>query len=184
MPADQAERRVVILSCSGSLRTYHRWIWGLGPVQRSVAFECASEQTQDFCRYGCRENKWNASASSAARHLPTIRESIVSSAVLLVNGRTNKQCCVKATVVQSRYSTTAQRLTGYKLVIVPGAQALLELYRKEGIMARITQPVDMHASTVETIFTQLVAMEEHLKYVTLPANDGAYWTIYPVVCSK
>ena len=57
MPSDHAERRDVILSCGGSMLTYRRWIWGLGPIQRSVAFECASEQTQDICRYACREDE-------------------------------------------------------------------------------------------------------------------------------
>ena len=57
MPAGQVDQRDVTLSCSGSLRTYHRWMWGLVPVQRSVEFECASEQTQDIYLYACRENK-------------------------------------------------------------------------------------------------------------------------------
>ena len=49
-------------------------------------------------------------------------------------------------------------------------------------MARITQPVDFHSSQVETIFTQLVAMEEHLRHVQVLGNDSAFWHVYPVVC--
>ena len=49
-------------------------------------------------------------------------------------------------------------------------------------MARILQPINLHACTVETIFKQLVWCEEHLKQVNLRGNDNDMHNIYPVTC--
>ena len=90
MPADQAERRDVILSCSGSMQTYHRAVAAAGRINRTLSTSSEFDVYPDFLS--------------------------LLSAVLLVNGRTNQQYCVKAAIVQSRYNTSASRFDRLQLV--------------------------------------------------------------------
>ncbi len=48
-------------------------------------------------------------------------------------------------------------------------------------MGSHTQPFDLNNCTVEQALYLQLAFDEHLKYVTLLANYGAYYTIFPVV---
>jgi hypothetical protein len=110
MPADHVERRDVTLTAGGIMQTYHRWIWGLVPVQRSVSFaRCmGSRKTFAVTRAG-RINRTQSASSGVPTFAHTNRESIVT-AVLLVNSRTNEHCCVKAAIEQLRHSIATQRL--------------------------------------------------------------------------
>ena len=53
--ADHAERRDVILSCSGSMQTYHRRNWGRVPVRRLLPFDARDASSNNLPLIPARE---------------------------------------------------------------------------------------------------------------------------------
>ena len=100
MPADHAERRDVILSCSG------RTIGGIGALCRSDDWLSLNVERAPNLILAVTAAGGINRTRAQAREFDVYPDFLsLLSAVLLVNGRTNQQYCVKAAIVQSRYNT-------------------------------------------------------------------------------